>query len=54
MLWQEMVYLRDGSEPQGADLHRKVRLNNIGTMTNRYRFWTQKDVRPRRLWDRAR
>ena len=51
MLWEEMMYLRDGAEPPGARSHRQGRLANISTKTSEYAFWTMKDLRPRGLWD---
>ena len=51
MLWEELVYLRDGSVPQGSGLPREARLSNIRTMANQYLFWAQKDLRPQGLWD---
>ena len=51
MLWEEMMYLRDGAEPQGTGLPRESRLQNIASLTNQYRSYTMKDVRPRGLWD---
>jgi hypothetical protein len=51
MLWEEMMYLRDGAEPQGTGTSRKGRLGNISAKTSEYLSWTMKDVRPRGLWD---
>ena len=51
MLWEEMMYLRDGAEPQGTGLPRESRLQNIASLTNQYRSYTMKDVRPRGLWN---
>lgn len=51
MLWEEMMYLRDGAEPAGSGLPREARLRNISAKTNEYLFWTMKDLRPRGLWD---
>lgn len=50
-LWEEMMYLRDGTEPPGARSSREGRLQNIRTKTIEYRSYTMKDVRPRGLWD---
>jgi hypothetical protein len=52
MLWEEMMYLRDGTEPQGTGTSRKGRLGNISAKTSEYADWTMKDVRPRGLWDK--
>jgi hypothetical protein len=51
MLWEELLYLRDGSVPEGSGLSREGCLQNIRTYTDEYRFWTKKDLRPRGLWD---
>jgi hypothetical protein len=51
MLWEEMMYLRDGAEPQGTGIPRENRLQNIASFTNQYRSYTMKDVRPRGLWN---
>ena len=51
MLWEELVYLRDGSGPEGYGISREARLQNIQAFTVQYRQWTQKDLRPRELWD---
>ncbi len=52
MLWEEMMYLRDGAEPEGARNPREGRLTNIRTKTSEYLSWTMKDVRPRGQWDK--
>lgn len=51
MLWEEMVYLRNGTEPEGYGIPREARLRNIAGKTNEYLFWAKKDLRPRGLWD---
>jgi len=51
MLWEEMLYLRDGTEPQGTGISRAGRLKNISAHTGKYADWTMKDLRPRGLWD---
>lgn len=51
MLWEEMMYLRDGVEPQGTGIPREARLQNISAHTSDYLYLTMKDVRPRGLWD---
>jgi hypothetical protein len=51
MLWEEMMYLRDGTEPQGTGTSRKGRLGNISAKTSEYLSYTMKDLRPRGLWD---
>jgi hypothetical protein len=51
MLWEEMMYLRDGTEPPGARASRQGRLKNISAKTIEYRSYTMKDLRPRGLWD---
>jgi hypothetical protein len=51
MLWEEMMYLRDGTEPPGARSSRQGRLKNIRAKTSEYLSWTMKDLRPRGLWD---
>lgn len=51
MLWEEMMYLRDGAEPQGTGISREGRLGNISSLTVSYRSYTMKDLRPRGLWD---
>jgi hypothetical protein len=50
MLWDEMMYLRDGAEPQ-VPASPGGHLQNIGAKTSDYLSWTMKDLRPRRLWD---
>ena len=45
------MYLRDGTEPQGARFSRGGRLKNISAKTSEYASWTMKDLRPRGLWD---
>jgi hypothetical protein len=50
-LWEEMMYLRDGSEPQGARFSRRGRLKNISAKTSEYLTYTMKDLRPRGQWD---
>jgi hypothetical protein len=52
MLWEEMMYLRDGTEPQGARSTPDGRLKNISTKTSEYLSWTMKDLRPRGQWDK--
>jgi hypothetical protein len=52
MLWEEMMYLRDGTEPQGTGIPRSGRLQNISAGTSQYADWTMKDLRPRGLWDK--
>jgi hypothetical protein len=51
MLWEEMMYLRDGAEPQGTGIPREARLQNISAGTSGYADWTMKDLRPRGLWN---
>jgi hypothetical protein len=51
MLWEEMMYLRDGTEPQGARSSPGGRLKNISAKTSEYLSWTMKDLRPRGQWD---
>ena len=51
MLWEEMMYLRDGTEPEGATVPRAGRLQNISTKTSEYLTYTMKDLRPQGLWD---
>jgi hypothetical protein len=51
MLWEEMMYLRDGAEPQGTGIPREGRLQNISAKTSEYLTYTMKDLRPRGLWD---
>jgi hypothetical protein len=51
MLWEEMLYLRDGSEPEGTGIPRQARLSNISAGTSAYANYTMKDLRPRGLWD---
>lgn len=50
-LWEEMMYLRDGTEAPGAGSTQHARLTNIRTKTIEYRSYTMKDLRPRGLWD---
>jgi hypothetical protein len=52
MLWEEMMYLRDGTEPEGATVPRAGRLQNISTKTGEYLTYTMKDLRPQGLWDK--
>jgi hypothetical protein len=51
MLWEEMMYLRDGTEPEGTGISREGRLQNISTKTGEYLYYTLKDLRPQGLWD---
>jgi hypothetical protein len=51
MLWEEMMYLRDGTEPEGTGIPREARLQNISAGTSQYASWTMKDLRPRGMWD---
>lgn len=51
MLWEEMLYLRDGSEPEGTGIPRQARLNNISADTSAYADYTMKDLRPRGQWN---
>lgn len=51
MLWEEMMYLRDGTEPLGTGIPREGRLQNISAKTSEYLTYTMKDLRPRGLWD---
>jgi hypothetical protein len=51
MLWEEMMYLRDGGVAKGSGLPREARLQNISAETSVYADWTMKDLRPRGLWD---
>jgi hypothetical protein len=51
MLWEEMMYLRDGVEPQGTGIPREARLQNISADTSKYADWTMKDLRPRGQWN---
>ena len=54
MLWEEMVYLRRTVLSLRALVSPERRgLGNIRTMTHLYRWYTQKDVRPQRLWDQG-
>ena len=52
MLWEEMMYLRDGTEPPGARGRHGGRLKNISARTSEYLSYTMKDLRPRGLWDK--
>ena len=52
MLWEEMMYLRDGTEPEGATIPREGRLQNISAKTCEYLTYTMKDLRPQGQWDK--
>jgi hypothetical protein len=52
MLWEEIIYLRDGKEPEGTGISRSGRLENIKAKTSEYLTYTMKDLRPRGLWDK--
>lgn len=53
MLWEEMMYLRDGTEPEGTGIPREARLQNIRADTIKYRSYTMKDVRPQGAWEQS-